>query len=109
VKSFDAGKVQGMRGVQQVVPVGDTGVAVVADTFWNAKTAVAALPIVWGDGPNAAVSSASIADMLKEGLDAPKPLSATKRAMRRPPLLAPPKRWRRSTATLTRITRRWSR
>ena len=38
--------------------------------FWNAKTAVAALPIVWDDGPNANVSSASIADMLKEGLDA---------------------------------------
>jgi isoquinoline 1-oxidoreductase beta subunit len=71
VKSFDAGKVQGMRGVKRVVPVGDTGVAVVADTFWNAKTAVTALPIVWDDGPNAKVSSASIADMLKEGLDAP--------------------------------------
>src|SRR5580704_1885949 len=60
-----------MRGVKKVVPVGDTGVAVVADTFWNAKTAVAALPIVWDDGPNVNVSSASIADMLKEGLDAP--------------------------------------
>ena len=71
VKSFDTAKVQGMRGVKKVVPVGDTGVAVVADTFWNAKTAVAALPIVWDDGPNANVSSASIADMLKEGLDAP--------------------------------------
>jgi isoquinoline 1-oxidoreductase beta subunit len=70
VKSFDAAKVQGMRGVKQVVPIGDTGVAVVADNFWNAKTAVAALPIVWDDGPNANVSSASIADMLKEGLDA---------------------------------------
>ncbi len=71
VKSFDAAKVQAMRGVKQVVPVGDTGVAVIADTFWNAKTAVAALPIVWDEGPNANVSSASIADMLKEGLDAP--------------------------------------
>ena len=59
-----------MRGVKKVVPVGDKAVAVVADTFWNAKTAVAALPIVWDDGPNANVSSASIADMLKEGLDA---------------------------------------
>ena len=33
VKSFDAAKVQGMRGVKKVVPVGDTGVAVVADTL----------------------------------------------------------------------------
>ena len=71
VRSFDAAKVQGMRGVKHVVQVGDTAVAVVADTFWNAKTAVTALPIVWDDGPNARVSSASIADMLKEGLDAP--------------------------------------
>jgi isoquinoline 1-oxidoreductase beta subunit len=71
VRSFDAPKVQGMRGVKHVVQVGDTAVAVVADTFWNAKTAVTALPIVWDDGPNARVSSASIAEMLKEGLDAP--------------------------------------
>jgi isoquinoline 1-oxidoreductase beta subunit len=70
MKSFDATKVSGMRGVKKVVPVDDNAVAVVADTFWNAKTAVAALPIVWDDGPNASVSSGSIADMLKEGLDA---------------------------------------
>src|SRR5712691_11770632 len=70
VKSFDAAKVEVMRGVKKVVPVGDTGVAVVADNFWNAKTALAALPIVWDEGPNAKVSSATIADMLKEGLDA---------------------------------------
>jgi isoquinoline 1-oxidoreductase beta subunit len=70
VKSFDAAKVAGMRGVKKVVPVGDTAVAVVADSFWNAKTALAALPIVWDEGPNATVTSAKIADMLKEGLDA---------------------------------------
>src|SRR5438477_9968766 len=70
VKSFDAVKVEGMRGVKKVVPVGETAVAVVADNFWNAKTALAALPIVWDEGPNAKVSSATIADMLKEGLDA---------------------------------------
>jgi isoquinoline 1-oxidoreductase beta subunit len=70
VKSFEAAKVAGMRGVKKVVPVGETAVAVVADSFWNAKTALAALPIVWDEGPNAAVTSAGIADILKEGLDA---------------------------------------
>jgi len=70
VKSFDGAKVEGMRGVKKIVPVGDTAVAVVADSFWNAKTALAALPIIWDEGPNAKVTSATIADMLKEGLDA---------------------------------------
>ena len=71
LKSFDAAKVTGMKGVKKVVQVGDAAVAVVADTWWQAKTALAALPIVWDDGPNAKVSSASIADILKAGLDAP--------------------------------------
>ena len=50
--------------------VGDSAVAVVADTWWQAKTALDALPIVWDEGPNAKVSSATIAEMLKAGLDA---------------------------------------
>ena len=70
IKSFDASKVMGMKGVKKVVQVSDGSVAVVADTFWVAKTAMDALPIVWDEGPNAKVSSASIAAMLKEGLTA---------------------------------------
>src|SRR5262249_5129193 len=70
VKGFDAAKVAAMPGVKKVVPVGDTAVAVVADTWWHAKSALEALPIEWDNGPNAKVSSATIADFLKEGLDA---------------------------------------
>jgi isoquinoline 1-oxidoreductase subunit beta len=70
VKSFEADKVKGMPGVKHVLQVGDSGVAVVADTWWHAKTALDALPIVWDEGPNAQVSSASIAKMLEEGLGA---------------------------------------
>jgi isoquinoline 1-oxidoreductase subunit beta len=70
VKSFDAAKVQNMPGVKKVVQVGGTGVAVVADTWWQAKTALDALPIAWDEGENAKVSSASIAEWLKAGLDA---------------------------------------
>src|SRR5215207_1728889 len=70
VKSFDSGKVAGMPGVKKVVQAGDTAVAVVADTWWHAKTALEALPIVWDEGQNANVSSASIAEILKEGLSA---------------------------------------
>ena len=70
VKSFDAAKVQNMRGVAKIVQVGDSAVAVVADTWWRAKSALDALPIVWDEGPNAKLSSAAIADTLKEGLSA---------------------------------------
>jgi isoquinoline 1-oxidoreductase subunit beta len=70
LKSFDAAKVAGMPGVKKVVASGDAAVAVVADTWWQAKTALDALPIEWDNGPNAKVSSASIAEMLKAGLDA---------------------------------------
>jgi len=70
VKSFAADKVKGMPGVRHVLPVGASAVAVVADTWWEAKTALDALPIVWDEGPNAKVSSATIAEMLKAGLDA---------------------------------------
>src|SRR2546421_4682396 len=70
VKSYEAAKVTGMPGVRYVVTVGVGGDAVVAATWWQAKTALDALPIVWDEGENAKVSSDSIAAMLKEGLDA---------------------------------------
>lgn len=73
VKSFDEAKVTGMKGVKKVVKVGDSAVAVVADTWWHAKTAVEALPIVWDEGDNAKVSSESIAKWLAEGLDEGQP------------------------------------
>jgi isoquinoline 1-oxidoreductase beta subunit len=71
VKSFDAARVANFNGVKKVVQVGDTAVAVVADTWWHAKTALDALPVVWDEGANAKVSSADIAEILKAGLDAP--------------------------------------
>jgi isoquinoline 1-oxidoreductase beta subunit len=70
VASYDEAKIAGRPGVRKVVKVKDTAVAVVADTWWRAKTALDALPIVWDEGPNASVSSASIAEQLKEGLAA---------------------------------------
>ncbi len=70
VKSFDAAAVTNMKGVKKVVQVGDNAVAVVGETWWQAKTALDKLPIVWDEGPNAKVSSETIAEMLKAGLDA---------------------------------------
>lgn len=70
VKSFDAGKAMAMKGVKKVLQVGDSAVAVVADTFWVAKSAMDQVAIVWDEGPNAKVSSATIKTMLQEGLTA---------------------------------------
>jgi isoquinoline 1-oxidoreductase beta subunit len=71
VKSHDAAKVATMPGVKTVMVVAERAVAVVADNFWNAKKAIDALPIDWDLGENAKASSANIAAMLTEGLDAP--------------------------------------
>jgi isoquinoline 1-oxidoreductase beta subunit len=67
--SYDEAKITGRPGVKKVVKVEDNAVAVIADSWWRAKTALDALPITWDEGPNAKVSSASIAAWLKEGLD----------------------------------------
>lgn len=66
--SYDEAKIAGRRGVRGAVKVNDSAVAVVADSWWRAKSALDALPIVWDEGPNASVSSATIAAHLKEGL-----------------------------------------
>src|SRR2546421_6463068 len=73
VKSYEAATVSGMPGVRHVVKVGDSAVAVVADTWWQAKTALDGLPVVWDEGENAKVSSDSIAKWLAEGLDNAQP------------------------------------
>jgi isoquinoline 1-oxidoreductase subunit beta len=73
LKSYDEAKITGMKGVKKVVPVGDYAIAVVADTWWHAKTALDKLPIVWDEGENAKVSSASIAKWLEEGFDDSQP------------------------------------
>ncbi len=70
VKGFDPAKVETMAGVKKVVQVGTNAVAVVADTWWHAKTALDALPVTWEDTENAKVTSATIADFLKAGLTA---------------------------------------
>src|SRR5712691_11544472 len=76
--SYDEAKVSGMPGVRRAVKVNDGAVAVVADTWWRAKTALDALPIVWDEGANAAQSSATIAERLKEGLTADDAFADTK-------------------------------
>ncbi len=77
VKSFNAAAIAGRPGVKKVVKVGDSAVAVIADTWWRAKTALDALPIEWDNGvsaagaDNAKASSADFAKVMRAALDAP--------------------------------------
>lgn len=48
--SFDASAVDGMRGVQKVIPV-TGGVGVIADNTWRAFQAVDAIEVEWGAAP----------------------------------------------------------
>ncbi len=67
--SFDQNKIANMPGKPQALRVDEATIAVVADTWWRAKKALDALPIVWDEGPNAKVSQASILKHLSTGLD----------------------------------------
>lgn len=68
VKSYDAKAIEGRRGVKAVVPV-PGGVAVVADRFWRAKEAAAALPVTWDEGPAATTDSAEFAQAYRTALN----------------------------------------
>ena len=59
VKSFDVDKIKHLPGFKAVVPL-PNGVAVVADSYWRAKSALGQLPITWDEGANASLDSASI-------------------------------------------------
>ncbi len=68
LKSYDEAKVKALPGIKGVYKVGETAVAVVADTFWQAKKGLDALNPVWEVSANDKVSSESIAELLKAGL-----------------------------------------
>ncbi len=69
VRSYDATAVKAVRGVKDVIQLGDYAVVVVADNFWRAKTALDALKIDWDEGPNAALDSAAISASLRGAMD----------------------------------------
>lgn len=71
VRRFNAAPVLRLPGVKKVVQVGDSAVAVVADTWWHAKSALDKLTIDWDLGPNAGVSQDDIRRRLQSGLQGP--------------------------------------
>jgi isoquinoline 1-oxidoreductase beta subunit len=69
LKSIDETRIGGNKGVRKVVKL-DDAVAVVADHWWQAKKAVEALELTWNDGGNGEVTSRSIEEFLRGGLEA---------------------------------------
>lgn len=77
LKSHDASVAMAKPGVKKVVVVGEA-VAVVADTWWQAHSALEAMPIEWDGGDNANYSTADIEAMLDEGLAADETFTGNK-------------------------------
>lgn len=77
VKSFDGAKAKASAGVIDVVQIND-GVAVVANSWWQAKKARDLLSIQWDEGAGAALSDASVIDGTRQALKTGKVLEITK-------------------------------
>ncbi|HEX2531831.1 MAG TPA: xanthine dehydrogenase family protein molybdopterin-binding subunit [Burkholderiaceae bacterium] len=78
VRRIDAAAVKGMPGVLNVVDFSramrekfgaGAGVAVIAKAFWQARQAVAALPVEWDEGAAAALSTDAVFRELERKLD----------------------------------------
>jgi len=65
VADFDPTAAKQMPGVSFVGKIGDSAVAVVADSTWNAIKARRALKITWDDSANKELTSAAISDGLR--------------------------------------------
>lgn len=67
--AFDATIATTMPGVRRVLSVGDDAVAVVAEGWWQAKSALANVAITWAPAAEEGISSESIANYLRTGLE----------------------------------------
>jgi isoquinoline 1-oxidoreductase beta subunit len=70
LKSVDEAPIKGARGVLAVVKM-DDAVAVVADRYWRAKSALDQLDIEWAPGPNATMDSAQLEKAYRDACDGP--------------------------------------
>lgn len=70
LKSVDDASIETMTGVRRVVRLEDA-VAVVADSWWQANKAVQALRATWDGEGQAGLSTTSIGDFVRGGLDGP--------------------------------------
>jgi len=70
VASFDDSKAKAVSGVRRIVQI-DSGVAVVADSFWAAKKGREALEVKWDEGPRANQTSEDITRMFAAAVEKP--------------------------------------
>ena len=74
VKSFDATRAKAMPGVIDVVQIPD-GVAVVANSYWRAKTARETLNVVWDEGAGATLNDKAMMEGLRAAANTGKVLA----------------------------------
>lgn len=70
LRTFDAAPVLAMPGISHVIPVGETAVAVIGRSWWQAKKGLDALKIDWDETPSAGLSTETMRQMFRAGLDA---------------------------------------
>jgi isoquinoline 1-oxidoreductase beta subunit len=68
VASFDRSSIAGFPGILDVVAI-PNGIAVVAETYWQAKIALDALKVEFSEGPGAAVSTSTLRDDYRRAMD----------------------------------------
>src|SRR5258706_584153 len=78
VKAMDASKVEGRRGIVKVLNL-EAFVAVVGDNWWRAKEALRDVHIDWDVGANGNVSSASLMEFYRGGLDAKEDIAVARK------------------------------
>lgn len=70
VMTVDSTAAEKMRGVKQIVRL-ENAVAVVADNWWRANRALKMVKVEWDEGTNSKVTSETIKNVLRAGLDDP--------------------------------------
>jgi len=70
LRNFDDSRARSMPGVRKIVSV-PSGVAVIADTFWQAKVARDTLKVDWDDGPMASFNTAQMMQQFRQQAQSP--------------------------------------
>src|SRR5215472_3678059 len=67
VASFDDKESKKVPGVSYIGKIGDSSVAVVADSVWSAMEGRRVLQVIWDEGPNKDLNTAAVMDSLRQG------------------------------------------